>query len=126
MRWISDHPIVVHGDYAPINVIVDSDGEIQALIDFEHAGLGRPYADVAWWGWVVRHHHPDAWAAAWPTFRAAAGVEPSVSSADLHALALVGLAERAATARDVAEQRRWLMRLSEAATWSVPLGDQAT
>jgi aminoglycoside phosphotransferase (APT) family kinase protein len=126
-RALDQRPsIVVHGDYAPINVIVDSEGDIRALIDLEHAGLGRPHADVAWWGWVVRHHHPDAWAVAWPIFRSAAGVDPGVSSADLHALALVGLAERAATARLAADQRRWLARLGEAAMWSVPLDDQAT
>ena len=72
-RW---RPVVVHGDFAPVNVIVGPDGEILALVDLEHARLGSPMADVAWWGWVVRHHHPDAWRAAWPTLRAAAGVPP--------------------------------------------------
>ena len=49
-------------------------------------------ADVAWWGWVVRHHHPDAWGAAWPTFRAAAGVPPGdLADAEIRAVMLVRL-----------------------------------
>ncbi len=93
---------MIHGDFAPINVIVGADGEIAALLDFEHARAASPVVDVAWWGWVVRHHHPEAWAAAWPTFRAAAGVEPGVTDADLHALALLELARRV----DVGRGRR--------------------
>jgi aminoglycoside phosphotransferase (APT) family kinase protein len=119
-------PTVAHGDYAPINVIVDAEGEITALLDFEHVTLGPPNTDVAWWGWVVRHHHPEAWAAAWPTFRSAAGVEPDVPDADLQALALFELARRAATAADAETRVRWLARLTEAAAWRGSSGDQAT
>jgi aminoglycoside phosphotransferase (APT) family kinase protein len=119
-------PTLIHGDYAPINVIVDDEGEISALLDLEHTHVGRPHTDVAWWGWVVRHHHPEAWAAAWPTFRLAAGVDPSVSLADLNALALVQLVERAATASVPATRHRWLERVDEAATWPLSLNDQAT
>ena len=82
--------------------------------------------DVAWWGWVVRHHHPEAWAAAWPTFRAAAGVEPGVTDADLHALALLELARRVVSAADAEARRRWLERLTDAATWAIPADGQAT
>ena len=80
----------VHGDFAPINVLVDGDGEIVALLDFEHAGPGPALLDVAWWGWVVRHHHPEAWEAAWPTFLAAAGLGRGPIERTLHALALRG------------------------------------
>jgi aminoglycoside phosphotransferase (APT) family kinase protein len=121
------HPsTAMHGDFAPINVIVDDAGEVKALLDFEHARLGPAHADVAWWGWVVRHHHPAAWAAAWPTFCQAAGVDSGVAARDLHALALVGLLERAATALEGAARQRWVERLSEAAQWPVSGGDQAT
>ncbi len=115
----------VHGDFAPINVIIGADGEIGALLDFEHAGEGPALLDVAWWGWVVRHHHPEGWAAAWPTFLAAAGLEPGDVDVRLHALALKTLADRVAASRDRAEGERWRQRLATARTWAVP-GDQAT
>ena len=102
-----------------------ADGEIAALLDFEHAGAGPALLDVAWWGWVVRHHHPDAWTAAWPTFLAAAGLEPGRVEARLHELVLRTLADRAAGCRDAAARGRWQDRLTAARTWTVP-GRQAT
>jgi aminoglycoside phosphotransferase (APT) family kinase protein len=115
----------VHGDFAPINVVIGADGEIGALLDFEHAGEGPALLDVAWWGWVVRHHHPEGWAAAWPTFLAAAGLEPGDVEVRLHELALKTLADRVAASRDSAERDRWRQRLATARAWAVP-GDQAT
>jgi aminoglycoside phosphotransferase (APT) family kinase protein len=116
---------LVHGDFAPINVVMDPGGEIRALLDFEHAGVGPELLDVAWWGWVVRHHHPAAWTAAWPTFLRAAGLEPGPAELQLHALALGALAGRVAAADDQGRRRRWRERLSTAQTWTVPAG-QAT
>lgn len=113
----------VHGDFAPVNVVLGADGEIAALLDFEHAGAGPALLDVAWWGWVVRHHHPDAWSVAWPTFLAAAAIpQHGHLEAELHELVLQALAERAAGARDANERGRWLERLSIARTWSGPTG----
>ena len=114
----------VHGDFAPINVVMDPGGEIRALLDFEDAGVGPELLDVAWWSWVVRHHHPEAWTAAWPTFLRAAGLEPGLAD-QLHALALRALAERAAAADDPVRRRRWRERLRAAQAWTVPCG-QAT
>ncbi len=120
-----EHAAFVHGDFAPVNVIVDADGEIAALLDFEHATQGPALLDVAWWGWVVRHHHPEAWTAAWPTFLGAAGLEPGPIEARLHELVLGTLARRAATAEGADGRRRWLDRLTAARAWTVP-GGQAT
>ena len=117
--------VLQHGDFAPINVIVDADREIAAVLDLEHARLGPPHTDVAWWGWVVRHHHPEAWAAAWPTFRAAAGVEAEVPDAELHALALLELARRASSAVNDRARQRWVDRLVDAETWVVAGSGQA-
>jgi aminoglycoside phosphotransferase (APT) family kinase protein len=115
----SESTALVHGDFAPVNVVMRADGEVGALLDFEHAGTGPALLDVAWWGWVVRHHHPEAWAAAWPTFLAAAGVEPGhVVEAQLRELVLKTLADRVAAARDRDERRRWLQRLSTARSWT--------
>lgn len=115
----------VHGDFAPINVVIGADGEIGALLDFEHAGAGPPLLDVAWWGWVVRHHHPEAWTTAWPTFLAAAGLERGETEAHLHELVLQTLAHRAAASHDAEERERWQERLSTARAWREP-DDQAT
>ena len=115
----------VHGDFAPVNVVMRPDGEIGALLDFEHAGAGPALLDVAWWGWVVRHHHPDAWTAAWPTFLVAAGLETGHLEPRLHRLVLRTLADRAADSQGADERGRWQQRLSTARTWNVP-GDQAT
>ncbi len=115
----------VHGDFAPVNVVIGPDGEIAALLDFEYAGAGPALLDVAWWGWVVRHHHPEAWTAAWPTFLAAAALEPGRVEARLHELVLRTLADRAAASGDSTERGPWQERLSAARAWRVP-GRQAT
>jgi aminoglycoside phosphotransferase (APT) family kinase protein len=115
----------IHGDFAPVNVVMGADGEIGALLDFEHTGTGPALLDVAWWGWVVRHHHQDAWTAAWPTFLSAAGLERGRVEARLHELVLRTLADRAAAASDARARRAWQDRLTEARRWTVP-GDQAT
>jgi len=107
----------VHGDFAPVNVILDGSGNLRALVDFEHAHIGDALEDVAWWGWVVRHHHPAAWMAAWGTFCASAGVDPTHEGATLRAWMLRQLARRAASAPDRAGRDRWLARLAEAVTW---------
>lgn len=107
----------VHGDFAPVNVIVGDDAEILALVDFEHAHVGDRLEDAAWWSWVVRHHHPDAWVASWPTFCAAAGIDRSDHQATLRGLMLRQLERRAESAPDRRSRRRWGARLIEAAAW---------
>jgi aminoglycoside phosphotransferase (APT) family kinase protein len=109
--------VFVHGDYAPINAIVGDNGAIRALLDFEHARSGDPLDDVAWWGWVVRHHHPDAWRAAWGTFCTSADVDLDRDEPLLRALMVVQLYRRAMDASDAAAREGWLERLAEAATW---------
>lgn len=117
----------VHGDFVPVNVVMDPGGEIAAILDFEHAGLGPALLDVAWWGWVVRHHHPAAWSASWETFLGAAGLDPGPIEARLHELALRTLADRAATAANAETRGRWLDRLNVARGWTAAGGcGQAT
>jgi len=41
-------PSLVHGDFRFDNFIVDEDGEIQAVLDWELSTLGAPYADLAY------------------------------------------------------------------------------
>ena len=54
-------PVVSHGDLVPVNVIVRPDGSL-ALLDLLDLQLAPRIFDIAWWGWVVRYHHPAAWA----------------------------------------------------------------
>jgi aminoglycoside phosphotransferase (APT) family kinase protein len=108
-------PGFVHGDFAPINVIVDEAGAVVGLIDLEHAHVGDPLEDVAWWGWVVRHHHPAVWLAAWPTLCEAAGVDHRDDA--IRGLMLEQLERRLALAPDDTTRRRWLARRDEASAW---------
>lgn len=107
----------VHGDFAPINVLVDARGLVVGLLDLEHGHLGDPLEDIAWWGWVVRHHHPASWEAAWPTFCSAAHLDVTEHGATLRALMLDGLDRRARAASDVRERTRWLGYRDEASGW---------
>jgi aminoglycoside phosphotransferase (APT) family kinase protein len=111
----STMPVFVHGDLVPVNVVLGPDGAIRALLDLEHSGLGSPLADTAWWGWVVRHHHPAAWTAAWPTFCAAAGVDPDGQHDRMEGLVRCQLLGRAAAADGPDNRQRWLRRLEDAA-----------
>ena len=114
--WDSRPPWQVglsHGDFAPINVVVRSDGEL-VLLDLDDVQLGPRLLDVAWWGWVVRYHHPVAWARSWTTFVAAAGLEPGPGlDAAGTAVARVRMLERAARAPGTRGQALWLHRLDQ-------------
>jgi aminoglycoside phosphotransferase (APT) family kinase protein len=47
-RW--RFPVVVaHGDLGPEHVLVDSDGALAGVIDWEEVGAGDPAWDLAWW-----------------------------------------------------------------------------
>lgn len=75
-----------HGDFCPVNVLLeaweagrgagreDQAPAVAGLIDLEFARVADPLFDAAWWGWVVRFHHPARWAAAYPHLLAAAGI----------------------------------------------------
>lgn len=111
-------PVFAHGDLAPVNVILAPDGALRAVIDLGSARLSVPHLDVAWWGWIVRFHHPDAWARTWPIFLAAAGV-----SADRETAAAIGAMQRlrclemAASTDDPAVRAAWLARLGATLGW---------
>jgi tRNA A-37 threonylcarbamoyl transferase component Bud32 len=48
-------PVIVHGDFAPYNIIVDPDnGAIRAVIDWELAHRGTAVVDLAWMEWNMR------------------------------------------------------------------------
>jgi aminoglycoside phosphotransferase (APT) family kinase protein len=41
---------IVHGDFTPNNLLMDADGEVAAILDWELWTLGDPVADLAWLG----------------------------------------------------------------------------
>jgi aminoglycoside phosphotransferase (APT) family kinase protein len=55
LRWLKRHPpppaqkiAVVHGDYRTGNFLVDAEGQIRAILDWEMAHLGDPLEDLGW------------------------------------------------------------------------------
>jgi hypothetical protein len=51
--------VVVHGDFAPYNVIVAEDGtEVRAIVDWEAAYIGDPLVDLAWCEWQFQRLFP--------------------------------------------------------------------
>lgn len=61
----ADGPVFAHGDFCPVNALLEH-GEIVGLLDLEHAHCASRLFDAAWWGWIVRFHHPQRWIYAWP------------------------------------------------------------
>jgi len=105
-------PVLAHGDWVPVNVLVDG-RVVVAVLDWDQARLADRLLDVAWWAWVVGHHHPRAFAAAWPAFLETAGVDldpPTVGR--IRGLAAARLLEAAASAPPGPERERWLRRLA--------------
>jgi aminoglycoside phosphotransferase (APT) family kinase protein len=116
-------PVVAHGDFAPVNVVLDDAGHIAALLDLDRVGPGPPETDVAWWGWVVRHHHPEVWWASMPTFLEAAGADTeSVARERRAALVLAALTWATARGSDAGNQGPWLARLVAATDWGGDVG----
>ncbi|MEA2654199.1 MAG: hypothetical protein QOI37_1426 [Chloroflexota bacterium] len=87
-------PGFVHGDFVPVNVLVD-DGMLVALLDFESARLGEPLLDAAWFRCIVAYHHPAEEAEAWRAFAAAADLDTLESASPdlLRILPLIRLLE---------------------------------
>ena len=64
IRWLRRHPpppaqriTVVHGDYRTGNFLVDTEGHIHGILDWEMTHLGDPLEDLAWglnrvWCWA--------------------------------------------------------------------------
>jgi hypothetical protein len=52
--------VLVHGDFGPNNVLLDSSGRaVTAILDWERVHAGDPVEDLAWCEWIIRMHHPD-------------------------------------------------------------------
>lgn len=110
-------PVLAHGDFAPINVLV-GDGGALILLDLDDVAVAPRLFDLAWWGWVVRYHHPTAWAVGWPALLDGAGLvrEAALDSAAV-LMARVRCLQRAAEARDDRGRALWIARLRSSLDW---------
>ena len=109
-----------HGDFCPVNVLLAGD-EVAALLDFEFARLADALFDAAWWGWVVRYHHPERWIAAWPALLAAGGIVPDAANAarirSLHLLRCLEMLDDHAHSRVAGQASMWAERLHATVGW---------
>jgi aminoglycoside phosphotransferase len=48
---------IVHGDFAPYNVLATEDGVLVAVLDWEEAHLGDGILDLAWCEWQFKNRH---------------------------------------------------------------------
>ncbi len=84
-----------HGDFCPVNALIETTDDRRpttdvgltehslsaiSLLDVEFARVADPLFDAAWWGWVVRYHHPARWRVAWPVLLDAAGIPNDVET----------------------------------------------
>jgi aminoglycoside phosphotransferase (APT) family kinase protein len=116
-EWIGDARLA-HGDFCPVNAIIDQH-EVIALVDWELARIAGALFDAAWWGWVVRFHHPERWREAWPRLLAAAGL-PGTPEAHRHIIALQRLRcleMFAGAGADTPESSAWRERLGQTLQW---------
>jgi aminoglycoside phosphotransferase len=146
----ADRPAVfAHGDFCPVNVLIEPPHEdrrskiedsgttatarylpssilypkvrVVGLLDLEFARIADALFDAAWWGWVVRYHHPERWVAAWPHLLAAAGFAPSAATTArvqalqrLRCLEMVDYHAHEGTPKSAA---MWIERLGVTLSW---------
>jgi Phosphotransferase enzyme family len=103
-------PRVVHGDLAPVNVLV-RDGRLAAVLDLDRVQLAHPLYDAAWFAWIVSFHHPGVADLACDAFALAAG-RSAGSRTDLAWLWPLQLLERFAEAPTATERATWQDRLT--------------
>jgi len=93
------------------------DGSLAATLDFEFTRIGDPLDDIAWWGWVVRYHHPPAWTWAWRSICQEADIDLDAEAPVLRALMLRELVRRVERATGATSHRDWTERLRSTLEW---------
>jgi aminoglycoside phosphotransferase (APT) family kinase protein len=134
-----------HGDFCPVNALLGIGDEglgtgdyqssqqspipdtqypipnVVALLDLEFARIADPLFDAAWWGWVVRYHHPARWVHAWPQLLAAAGIADDEETAArirvIQRLRCLELIDYCATTRTPVVAEMWVERLGTTLGW---------
>jgi aminoglycoside phosphotransferase (APT) family kinase protein len=140
-RFVDRPAGFAHGDFCPVNVLLEtgdwslgtSDAgsasslqpsafNVVGLLDLEFARIADPLFDAAWWGWVVRYHHPARWIHAWPHLLAAAGiVDDEATSARIRViqrLRCLEMIDYCATTRTRDVAQMWVERLAATLAWA--------
>jgi aminoglycoside phosphotransferase (APT) family kinase protein len=151
-RFAGRSSCFAHGDFCPVNALAELDqgrttedegdelrrsslvlrqteiesGGIRviALLDVDYARVADPLFDAAWWGWVVRYHHPERWAAAWPALlRTASIVADEATQGHVRVLQRLRCLEAVDDARraGIDAAAAWAQRLRETLDWSYEL-----
>jgi len=130
-----------HGDFCPVNILLEAGdwrleisdvnqasslqppvSSVVGLLDLEFARIADPLFDAAWWGWVVRYHHPARWVYAWPQLLAAAGIADDEETAArirvIQRLRCLELIDYCATTRTREVAEMWLGRLAATLEWA--------
>lgn len=112
--------VLVHGDYGPNNVLLDSATlHVVAVVDWEWTHRGDPIEDLAWCEWIVRAHHPRHVDCLGEFFNAY-GERPAWSDRQRAMLArqrsLIDFSERWEPAG--AATQLWRRRLADTETWT--------
>jgi aminoglycoside phosphotransferase (APT) family kinase protein len=141
----ADRPaIFAHGDFCPVNILL-GDGEwgmedgkaysaspiphpyppsprVTGLLDLEFARIADPLFDAAWWGWVVRYHHPERWLHAWPQLLVSAGIPDNQETAAricvIQRLRCLEMIDYCATTRTREVADMWVGRLGTTLGWA--------
>lgn len=134
-------PRFAHGDFCPVNALVQASSEgsaaedhqdaqrsvvdgrwsVVGLLDVEDARLADPLFDAAWWSWVVRFHHPARWQSGWRALCAAAAIpDDGATAARVRALQQLRCLELCAEAAGLDPQmaRGWAGRLRATLGWA--------
>jgi aminoglycoside phosphotransferase (APT) family kinase protein len=151
LSHFADRPAAfAHGDFCPVNALMADDRRptnddsstiddrlsvrdssspvvggqrsVVGLLDLEFARIADPLFDAAWWGWVVRYHHPERWLHAWPQLLAAAGIadnaETAVRIRVIQLLRCLEMIDYCATTRTREVAEMWVGRLGTTLGWA--------
>jgi aminoglycoside phosphotransferase (APT) family kinase protein len=107
-------PVLAHGDLAPVNLVVDGD-RLAVLLDLERLRVAPVGFDAAWFGLLVRHHHPARWPDARLPLLTAAGLrDDRVTALALDDLAVLACLEMlAGLPRRAPAREAWAARARE-------------
>jgi aminoglycoside phosphotransferase (APT) family kinase protein len=102
--------------------VVGGQRSVVGLLDLEFARIADPLFDAAWWGWVVRYHHPARWVHAWPQLLAAAGIADDEETAKrigvIQRLRCLEMIDYCATTRTREAAEMWIERLEATLGWA--------
>jgi len=105
-----------------LSPVVGGQSSVVGLLDLEFARIADPLFDAAWWGWVVRYHHPERWIHAWPQLLAAAGIADDVENARriraIQRLRCLEMIDYFATTRTLEVAEMWVARLGTTLGWA--------